>query len=207
MSDIESVEVLDRYTVKITLKKPINLLVKLADPGDDVFIFAHESYEAEGGLETNVIGTGPFMLVEFEPGQGFRMEKNPNYFGVDEQGRPLPYMDAIVGIYIPDPGAQMAAMRTKQIDAMEFTAIRDVDALLATNPDVFIIREPPQTPWVGYILKFRLNEPPYDNVDVRRALSMAIDRQTMIDFAFDGDGEVFGPLPWPLAGIKEWRPP
>jgi len=207
LRDMAKMEVLDKYTLQMTLKAPYGgFLEKLASPGYVQWILAKEVADMPGAFKDNSVGSGPFVLTRFTPGEGWQMDRNADYWERDKDGTKLPYLDSVRAYYIPDVATQFAAFRSKQVDNIEPSMIRQIDDLLKTNPDIFIRRIPPRTGWGGNILLFRLDKAPWNDVRVRRAVSMALDREKMNQNVFDGDAYPLPPMPWAMAGFTDWPP-
>jgi len=168
---------------------------------DHCKIVPPEPIEMYGDLSDwrNSVGTGPFILVDYVDGSAVTFERNPNYW----RKHPLysedtmPYLDGVKWLIIPDASTRMAAMRTGKIDCLG----------LGWENAEEIMRTSPQLQHVTYLtgsasaLFMRVDAPPLDDVRVRRALSMAIDRQDMIDTIYGGNAEV---ITWPVGPIPEW---
>ncbi|MDO8687370.1 MAG: ABC transporter substrate-binding protein, partial [Dehalococcoidales bacterium] len=136
----------------------------------------------------NVVGTGPFMLTDFVPMSTGTWKKNTNYWGKDPliPANQLPYIDTLKLFVIPDISTQMAAMRTGKIDRGSFTE-EQAQTIKASSKGVLSISY--LTPVYNY-LGFRLDKGlPTDDINVRRALSMAINYKEIVDTYFKGHGE------------------
>jgi len=157
--------------------------------------------EIEGGLKDKVIGTGAYIVKELNPGEGFLMERNPDYWQKNWQknreGDRLPYIDKIRGFIIKDLQSEIAAFRVGQIDLTALPDWETVRDVLKTNPNIFAYRVPSAV-WGNQTMFFHLDREPYNDVRVRQAISMAIDRQKMREVLFGGkdEGDIYGPLPW-----------
>lgn len=199
---IERVDVVDRYTVRIHLKGPdphfpINHVNSFSP-----VIVPKEAVEAEGGLGKYPVGTGAFLLKEFAAGEGVLLVKNPDYFMRDKDGRQLPYIDAIRLIFTRDAATEAALFRSKRVDMIRPPTLDMLYELLKTVPDAYLYRVPSYG-WGNYGLMLRLDKAPYDDVRVRRALSMAINRDIVAEIINRGDASLYGPFPWVLAGYTQ----
>ena len=201
VTDIDKIEVLDKYTLKVTLKQPFaGFVQRIGDPVQP-WVFPKEVSEA-GKLQDDVIGTGAYVLKEIKRGEGWLLERNSDYWEKDEKGRKLPYMDTVRGFVIPDTATQMAAFRTKQIDVTALNDVTQVQDILKTNSDTFVYRVPSAT-WGNVSLHYRLNKAPYNDVRVRRAISLAINREKMKKVLYDDDADLYPPIPW-VWTYPEW---
>src|SRR5690606_10914713 len=133
------------------------------------------------------IGTGGFVLKSWKRDQERVYEKNPNYF-VEGQ----PYMDGYVTTIMPDVQAQIAALRSGKIDMMTTlsTERRQVEQLLKQVKGLQKSQEAGTTQTRVYM---NAKAKPFDQLEVRRAVALAIDKQGMIDNLRAG-GTVTGPI-------------
>ena len=165
---LERVETPDKYTAKFVLKKPFSGLIDVLTVPTQ-WVFAKEIIDKEGDLKKTAVGTGPFVQESFERGVGFKGSKNPNYF---EKG--LPYLDTIELLSVPDSATRKNGFRTGQFDVLSGILSNEVDEMLKTNPQ-FQVEEYPAS---HAVFGFAMNQtkPPYNDVRVRRAISMAVNR-------------------------------
>ena len=93
---VKSIEVVDDYTVKVNLNNWSNQILPFISRKSWA-VFSPTAYQqmGEDKMDTNPVGTGPFMLKSFTPNQEMVLAKNPNYWMKDAQGRQLPYLDGI----------------------------------------------------------------------------------------------------------------
>ncbi len=139
------------------------------------------------------IGTGPFMFKDHIPGVKISFTRNPDYF---KPG--MPYLDGIDHMIIPDPATQSASFLSGRLDAQLRVPPSIVDMYRKTQPKV-VISGCPYYAGFGTIW-MRNDKPPYNDVRVRRAMNMAIDRQAIIDTLFLGEGEILTLVPSQYGG-------
>jgi NAD(P)-dependent dehydrogenase (short-subunit alcohol dehydrogenase family) len=106
----------------------------------------------------------------------------------------LPYRDAIRLIFTRDPASEAALFRTKQADMMRPPTLDILYELMKTVPDLWLYRVP-SLEWGGYQLTLRLDKAPFNDVRVRRALSMAINREVVVEVVNRGNAALYGPFP------------
>ena len=199
---IKEVQVLDPHTVRFHLNLPDpNFPLNHVNSFSPV-ILPKEAVEADGGLGKYPIGTGAFMLKEFASGEGALLVKNPHYFMRDQEGRPLPYIDAIRLFFTRDAATEAALFRAKRVDLMRPPTLDMLYELLKTVPDAWLYRVP-SLGWLNYTVYLRLDKAPFNDVRVRQALSMAINRDIVKETINRGDASLYGPFPWVQAGYTK----
>ncbi|HYB42265.1 MAG TPA: ABC transporter substrate-binding protein, partial [Candidatus Methylomirabilis sp.] len=186
--EIEAVETPDQYSVRIHLKTPNTMFPQnLAEPV--AVIFAREVLEEDGDLKRRMIGTGPFLLKEHTRKVRAVLARNPDYF---DKGRP--YADEYQILSTPDAATRTAAFRTGQSDLIWVASPSDVETVRKTNPAAVVEEfKAVQTP---FGLALAQDRAPFNDVRVRRAISMAIDRQKQVDTVFEGHGFLGWGLPY-----------
>src|SRR6266498_3763910 len=189
LEPLDRVEVVDRYTVKFLLKEPFVWLVNTLAYPWSMWIVAPELVEQYGDLKKpeTAIGTGPFVLERYEPNVKAVFKRNPEYFRQDQ-----PYVDGVEWLIIPDESTGLAMYRTGQIDPGPQLAWsvrqQDLDSLKKSHPHLIYRDMLGITPGAVYM---RIDQPPFNDVRVRRAISHAIDRQGLIEGVW-GRGEPTG---------------
>ena len=203
---LERVEALDRHTVRFTLKEPfVWFLDVLANP-ISLPIVARECVEKFGDLRTpeSVVGTGPWMLDSYRRNVGLTLVRHPQYFVAG-----LPHIDRVEIAVEEDNAARIAAFLAGKYDlGWEFAGtiprsdwLQIKDTATARRPG---LRTAEFVSNVETHLSMRTDRPPYSDVRVRQALSLAIDRQEIIDSVFEGAGTLNSAVP---AALKEWAVP
>jgi ABC-type transport system substrate-binding protein len=199
---VKNITVIDKYTVRFELKLPDpRFYLNIVDSLSPVIV-PREAVEAPGGLAENPVGTGAFMLKEFVPGEGALLVKNPDYYLKDKDGRPLPYVDAVRLLFTKDASTETALFRTKQLDLMRVSTLDLLYALMKTVPDLSLYRVP-SLGWGDYGLSLAIDKAPFNDMRVRQALSMAINRDVIAEVINRGDATLYGPFPWVMAGITK----
>ncbi|MCE8544274.1 ABC transporter substrate-binding protein [Ruegeria pomeroyi] len=176
---IDSVDVVDPLTVKVTLTEPNgNFLFNMA--WGDAVIVAPESIET---IKTAPVGTGPYTFGEWVQGDKIVLNRNTGYWG-DQ-----PALAQATFKFISDPTAAFAAMMAEDVDV--FTGFPAPENLPQFEADprfqVLVGSTEGET-----ILSTNNKQAPFDNVKVRQAMAHAIDRQAIIDGAMFGYGTPIG---------------
>lgn len=179
LGDITSVEAVDDYTVRITTAAPDPFLVTDVNRLARVVVVPREAVEhfGEEGFARNPIGTGPFELRSFVPDQLLVFERNEDYW-LD------PYLDRVEFVFIPDPTVQTIAVEAGEVDVVPYLFNIDSVAQLQETPGIELY--PRGGSYRG--LGFNVTTPPFDEFEVRDAISKAID----IDAAVAAVVEPFG---------------
>jgi peptide/nickel transport system substrate-binding protein len=155
-------------------------------------IQAPEQEKAPGGPNKwqNLCGTGPFMLTDYKEGHSHVYTKNPNYWGTEIiGGKPykLPFVDKVVMQIIKDEATQIASLRTGKLDLVMTMNWKYVDGLKKSNPD---LRWSRHIATGNYTVALRMDRKPFDDVRVRRALNLAINKKEIIDNFYGGNAEL-----------------
>lgn len=182
---VDRVEVVDDRTVVFHLSAPFTPLLSFLALSLNVVVPQHV-VEEHGDLNQVVVGSGPFRFVEWLPGTRMVLERFEDYWGQDEAGNQLPYLDGITFTFYQDPTARTTAIQTGDVDWIEYVPAADVPMLRA-DPNVEV---------TGGLaanfrsLQFNVAEEPFDDPRVRQAFAHAIDEQSIVDLALFGTGGV-----------------
>ena len=176
---VEGVEVVEDYTVRITLKAPSASFlagVLAFRPG---YIVSRKAVEQLGErFAFNPIGTGPFQFVGYTPRQELVLEAFPEYF------RGAPPIRRIVWKVVPDENVASLALQKGEINHM---IVRDPQVYKALQRDANLaFTATPTTGWWEFSMNTRRR--PLDDVRVRRALAHAVDRDTFIKTVLESLG-------------------
>ncbi len=179
MATVESVEAPDARTLVLHLSAPTPGLLGHLAVSKALGVFDPASIE-DGTVNTRPIGTGPFMISDFQPGTRVLLEKNPYYW---REG--LPYLDAVDVRIIPDETVRRTALVTGEID-WAFAIPAQAVAELRTRDDVVIDATPAGA---YYYIGVNTTAGPLSERAVRRAISFAINRQNIVQAAEFGNAE------------------
>jgi peptide/nickel transport system substrate-binding protein len=194
-SSWESVTALDNYTLEFKYKEPTGgaFSPNITDPAVFNMIEAPEWVALSEEERTdwhNAVGTGPWMLTDFVEGSSLTFSANPDYWGTDPRHpeNPVPYADTLEVLIITEAATRVAALRTGQIDiAGGGTTLtsQEKQALSNTNPEIMFTGIPAGSSGV----KMRLDEAPFDDIRVRQALNMSLDREAIAQSIYFGNAE------------------
>ena len=200
---VDRIDVLDKYTVKFTLKEPNAWFLDLL-ASTSTWIVAKECVEKFGDLRKaeSVVGTGPWMLERWEPNVKLVYVRNPHYFVPG-----LPYADGIEASIDPDPSSRLAAWLAGKVDfGPEYQqVVRRLDLGMAQQRKPGL--QTAEYAWfTSGLIGFKIDKPPFNDVRVRRALS----RATSLAEVFESNAFSQGhwvPNPAVPAASAEWSIP
>jgi peptide/nickel transport system substrate-binding protein len=188
---LKSVEAIDKWTVVVktpTLVHGSAIQSILAE----CWIFPEELGDGDMTNWEDVIGTGPWVLKDYVIQSSLTFEKNPIYWLEDpvNPGNKLPYADFFRILVIEDPSTRISAIRTGKIDAYRGLTWDEGESLMRSNPELQYSRYLRHT--APMIWMRQDNEAlPFSDLMVRRALSMALDRDAIIEGYYRGNAEKF----------------
>ena len=178
--EIDTVEVVDKYTLRIRMKQPSGaLLTALGGYFQGIPMISPKAFETYGkDWLYHPVGTGPYIFKEWVPGKHVILEKNPNYFR-----KGLPYIDTLEFRIMKDPLTASTALRAGEIDFITRMPIQQVP-LLEKSPGIKVITGPELAPTIA-LLNMRVK--PFDDVRARRAVGgYGINRVEIARVAFQG---------------------
>ena len=181
--EVKSVKALDDYTIEITYKKAYFKALEIWMVG----ILPYHLLKDEKNLMTssfnkNPIGTGPYTLESFKVGQDIKLKANDTYF----EGKPK--IDELLYKFIPDTNTSFLFLKQKKLDLSSLTPLqidRQIDNDFKKSFEI-IESQSFSYSYVGLNLK---NEK-FKDIRIRRALSLAINRQELVDILFFGHGKI-----------------
>ena len=176
---IDHVDVVDPLTADVKLKNPgaRSILRTLTYWGR----IMPPRFSADSGAHfSQAIGTGPYKMAEYHPGERFVVERNPQYWG------PPPQAPRIVFRIIPEDGTRVAALERGEIDIAMSYPIDQIPNLRRNASLTFEAKPTVRIAVVG----FKVDRPPLNDVRVRRALAMVINRAQINEQLLGGFGRV-----------------
>ena len=192
-SGISGVKIVNDSTLQIKLikKNPI-FLNMIAGPGG--FVMAKEAVEKYGkGLH---VGTGPFIYNQASDSNKVILTANPNYFRCDSLGNQLPYIDSIVFSFINNRSNEFNAFQDGNLDYIVSVPSTQVDKMVEEQiedfkhkPPRYVLSRIPEMSTQYYGLNS--SKPPFNDIRVRKAFSLAIDRNKIVSDVLQG--EAFAP--------------
>jgi peptide/nickel transport system substrate-binding protein len=189
----------DKWTVEYRMLNPNKPIFE-----DAAWFFVESSEGAAYDMQNwkNACGTGPWIVSDVVADSSVTWIKNPNYWMKDpvHPGKQLPYLDGLVGVVIPDAKIAQSALRTHKIDFM--TVDWDVAIqMTGSNPE---LSSKKIAPTGAYVMFMRTDIAPFNDVRVRQAIAMGIDRDAVVRDYYKGNAFVDA---WPvLPGLPGYTP-
>ena len=174
---VSGVEATGPLTVSISTAEPFSALLNTLAHGSGSMVSpaASERY-GDDNIATNPVGTGPFRLAEFEPGQLVVLEAYDGYWG------DAPPSDRLEFRYVPEASTRISALRTGQVDVIDAVPPQ-LAVTLEADPNVQVLTTPGLRP-MGFALM--TERAPLDDVRVRQALNYAIPKDAIAQGIFQG---------------------
>lgn len=186
---MDEVKVIDKYTAQIILKTPSSFFIMdqvLAYQAGMILCKKQGDEKGLKNLGLNVIGTGPFMFEDYKAKEKITFVKNPNYF------RGAPTLDRIEMYFMPDVASRTMAFIKGDLDAIygkrDSFWVEDVKKTKTVIVDAVPLGS-------GSAIHFNMTKKPLDNIKVRQALAMVVDRKIFHDFFGDIWTEMTSPVP------------
>ncbi|ABC23156.1 ABC transporter substrate-binding protein [Rhodospirillum rubrum] len=180
---LEKIEKVDDYTVVFHLSRPeAPMLANLAMDFASIFSAEYADKMMKAGtpevVDQKPIGTGPFMFRGYQKDAQIRYEANPTYW----QGKAA--IDRLVFVITPDASVRYAKLKAGECHVMPYPNPADLEAM-KTDKAVNLMHQEGLN--VGY-LAYNVEKKPFDDVRVRKALNLAIDKKAIIDAVYQGAG-------------------
>lgn len=180
LTAIDSITAVSPTQLQIKLKSPDSVVLPLL--GDYAGMIA--SPKAFANLMTNPVGTGPMKFGSWEKGNKVTLTKNPNYWGKGAGGQ-LPYLDGFEYVIIPDLEQEINSLKTGQVHLLTIITGDAIDRIKGDSSMQYI-GGPSRLLRSQFI---NMAWPGLERLEVRQALSMAIDRKALIQAAYAGHAQ------------------
>jgi dipeptide transport system substrate-binding protein len=188
---LKAIDRLDDRTIRITLTRPeAPFLANMAMPFNVIHSAEYAAQLLRAGtpelLDREPVGTGPFAFVSYRKDVVLRYRAFPEYWGGKQR------IDTLVFSITPNPIVRLTKLKAGECQVMAFPNPGDA-VEIATNPALALLRQEGLN--VGY-LALNTSKKPFDDVRVRRAINMAIDKSAIIAAVYQGAGVVAkNPIP------------
>lgn len=181
---ITNVEKIDDYTVKFTLAHPespflANIAMKFAVMLSAEYADMLLAQNKPTTMDHQPIGTGPFVFGQYDKDSRILFTAFEDHFGH------VPKIKRLIFSITPDPSVRLAKLQKGECHVMPFPNLADLERI-KNDPNLKLMEQTGLN--IGYIA-FNMNKKPLDNVDVRKALTMAINKKDIIDAIYRGNAE------------------
>ena len=180
---LKSVEKVDDYTVKITLNRPeapflSDLAMEYAGIQSKEYADAMLKAGTPEKIDQEPIGSGPFMLVQYQKDAVIRYKAFPEFWGGKAK------IDDLIFAITPDNAVRWAKLQKGECHVMPYPNPADLDAM-KKDTNVQVLEQPGLN--IGY-LAYNTTKKPFDDVRVRKAVNMAINKKAIIDAVYLSTG-------------------
>lgn len=199
---LKAVEKVDDNTVKFTLTKPdATFLSSLGMDFTSIYSAEYADKMLQAGkpetIDTTPIGTGPFAFT------GYVLDQASRYVAFKDYWNGKADFDRLIFEIVPDATTRYAKLQAGQCDLMDFPNATDIEKM-KTDPKVNLLSNPGLN--IAYVA-FNTEKAPFDNVKVRQALNLAVDKKAIIDVVYQGAGVAAkSPLPPTIWGYNAALP-
>ncbi len=191
-SGVSGIKVIDDYTIQISLMHPFaGFLNIISTPG--CWLFPKEAVDKYGmDMRAKCIGTGPFQVKSIKEGEAVILERNPNYWNVDEFGNQLPYLDAVKFSFIKEKKSELLEFKRGNLDMIFRLPIEMIPNILGELDQAkegnatFEMQVVPAMSTFYY--GFQHQSEIFSKKEVRLAFNYAIDREKIVNYTLQGEG-------------------
>src|SRR3989440_2960218 len=173
------------FEAAFNLKRPQPSLLAMLASG---YTPVYPCHVSPAEMRTHPIGTGPFKFIEFKANESIKLARNPDYW---KKG--LPYLDGIEYTIITNRSTAILAFVAGKFDMTFPTHITIplLNDVKSQSPNAVCMVEPTN---VSTNIIVNSSAPPFDNIDIRRAMALALDRKSFISIMFEGQADIGGTM-------------
>lgn len=189
---VSGVKVIDDNTIQINLIHPFaGFLNILITPG--TWIYPHEAFEKYGvEMRVKCVGTGAFKVKTVKEGETVVLEKNANYWMKDEHGNQLPYLDAIKISFIKEKKSELLEFKSGNLDMMYRLPTEMIPDILGELDNAKKGNKPFEMQVIPamsvFFYGFQHQSEIFSKKEVRLAFNYAIDREKIVTYTLQGEG-------------------
>lgn len=182
---ITKIEKADKYNITVTLSTPT---IQVLNFFDLLYISDQQTMDGPNAAKT-AVGTGPFKMTSWRPGQGMQFDKYDRYW---QSG--VPYLDRVTQSVVANAQTTASQFQVHQVDMAVGLALQDAKRVTSNGAGQIVLDPVPQV--VSLVFDYAV--PPFDNPLVRQAFQYAIDRERIAQIATASLGEATSVI-WPKA--------
>ncbi len=177
LDNIDTVEATGPMDVTVTTKVPWVAFPAFLFSSGRLGIIAQAQLDDADSCDRDLIGTGPFKIKSWNKGRELVAVKNPDYWQMAPDGEPYPYLDEIRFTPIVESEQRVNALQAGDVDLAHFSDAQSFVSLNSLADDGIVKNRDSEAFAEVAFVQINSSKPPFDDVRVRQALAMAVDRQ------------------------------
>lgn len=189
---VKGIKVIDDYTFQITLVSPFAVFLNILST-PPCWVYPKEAYEKYGvDMRVKCVGTGPFKVKTVKEGESVILERNENYWAMDEHGNQLPYLDVLKFSFVKEKKSEFLEFKRGNLDMVYRLPVEmipeivdEMGAAKRSNSNFNMQVVPAMS---TLYLGFQHQYEPFNNKAVRKAFNAAIDREKIVIYTLQGEG-------------------
>lgn len=200
LANVEKIEAVGEDQVVFTLKRPSSTLLSALSTAYAGIISPTAVEKSGDQFGLNPVGSGPFQLASWTPGESIVLARNEQYAWGPEvlTNKGAAYLDQLVFKVVPDAATQLTAFQTGEVDVLFINQPSQIEVLSGDANAALVETNLNSLVYLG----FNAQKPPFDNPQVRLAIAHAVDKAELVTLALGGIGTpAFSPLAATLPGF------
>jgi peptide/nickel transport system substrate-binding protein len=174
LANIATVDVVDPLTVRVTTKQPWSSFPSFLYSSGRLGIIAQSQLDDAEHCATDLVGTGPFKLVEWQVNDHLSLERNEDYWRTDADGNRLPYLDELEFRPVIEQQQRVNGLKSGEIDAFHTSTALTIDEMRALDEAQQVnMAESADAAEVSFLMT-NATKPPFDNQTARSAIANAL---------------------------------
>lgn len=190
---VKGITVVDDYTLQVNLAYPFGGFLKILSHSA-CWVYPKEAYEKYGvEMRKVAVGTGPFRVKNIKESEAAILERNPDYWGIDQYGNQLPYLQGIRFSFIKEKKTELLEFKKGNLDMIFRLPLEMIDDVVGQLEDAKTGGVPPFEMQVVpamsvFYYGFQNKSDLFSNKAVRQAFNYAIDRESIVTYTLQGEG-------------------
>jgi peptide/nickel transport system substrate-binding protein len=186
MKPVKAIEKVDDKTLRVTMKEPYAPFLSVASVFASAIVKKAAFEASPDEFASKPVCSGPFMVESYERGTKTVLVKNPNYWDVGVDGKPLPYLDKVELLYVPDTNARVLGLQNGDYDVSAIIPFNQAKAVSET-PDITL--EVAEIFRLDYVY-LNHKQKPLDDKRIRLAMNYAANLEAIRKAVFFDYGEL-----------------